>query len=140
MSQVDININAAAVTAIHRFSSRKGEGADFFISAQSSNCTVYLQVTLYDDEARRNCNYIHEGDMVRVTGVLKMKTYIKADGTAGYSLVIERPISFSKIVGCNSNLQSLQQTYNNSAVPASAVTATAVSADYDSLDEECSPY
>lgn len=106
MSKVNINVQEAVVTAINKFSSYKGFGADFFVGAQSCNGTVYLQVTLYDSEARRNCDYIHEGDKVRITGDMKVKPYIKKDGTAGCSLIVERPIVFSKIISGNCDQQS----------------------------------
>ena len=108
MSEVNININSAAVTAIHEFKSFKGYGVDFYIEAQSSNGTVYFQVVLYDDTACNYCRYIHEGDYVRVTGDLKTKPYRKKDGTEGLSLIIERPVVFSKIAGCN-RIEQLQQ-------------------------------
>ena len=113
MGTVDVNINEAAVTAVHEFGSYKGWGIDFFIKVQSSDCTVYLQVVLYDEEARRKSSYIHEGDFVRVVGILKDKPYQKKDGTAGHSLLIERPIVFDKIVGRNSNPQKLHYSEQN---------------------------
>lgn len=110
MSEVNVNINSAAVTAIHEFNSFMGYGVDFYIEARSSIGTVYLQVVVYDNEARSYCRYIHEGDYVRVTGDLKTDKYKKKDGTEGISLIIERPVSFSKIVGSDSESQLLQQT------------------------------
>ncbi len=110
MSQVNVTIEEAAVTAVHEFNSFKGYGADFYVEAQSSNSTVYLQVVVYDDEARSYCRYIHEGDYVRITGDLKTKPYRKKDGTEGLSLIIERPVVFSKIVSGNSKPQLQQQT------------------------------
>ena len=98
MCEVYVNINEATVTAVNEFNSFKGYGVDFFIEVKGSNGTVYLQVVLYDNIARRNYGYIHAGDHVKVTGDLKVKPYEKKDGTAGTALIIERPISFSKIV------------------------------------------
>ena len=107
MATVDVSINEAVVTAVREFNSFKGYGVDVFIVVQSSDCTLYLQVVLYDNEARRNKPNIHEGDYVRVAGILKDKPYIKKDGTAGHSLLIERPVTFAKIDGRNS-VQQLQ--------------------------------
>ena len=133
MANVNINIIEATVTAVHEFRSVRGFGADFFIEAQSSDCTVYLQVVVYDNEARSYCQYIHEGDYVRVTGDLKVKVYKKKDGTEGTALIIERPVSFSKIVRSNSKSQLLQNTHDgktqNIVQSTNAVTANAVSAD-----------
>lgn len=106
MSQVNVNIDKATVTAIHRFRSFRGEGIDFYVEAKSSNCTVYLQIVLYDGDARSALvNSIHEGDNVRVTGDLKVKSYLKLDGTPACSLIIERPVVFTKIVTGNSGQQ-----------------------------------
>ena len=109
MNNITININEAAVTAIHEFNSIKGYGVDFYIEAKSSNGTVYFQIVTYDNEARSYCRYIHEGDYVRVTGELKTKPYRKKDGTEGLSLLIERPVLFSKIASSNSKPQFQQQ-------------------------------
>ena len=133
MSLVNINIREATVTAVHEFTSYLGYGVDFFIEAQSSYGTVYLQVIIYDSSARNYCQYIHQGDSVRVTGDLKVKVYKKKDGTDGTALIIEKPEVFSKIVGSNSRTQLLQDTPNNkiqnSVQTTTAVTANAVSAD-----------
>ena len=108
MSSVNININEAAVTAVREFNSFKGYGLDIFIEAQSSDCTLYLQVTLYDNEARRNSPYVRVGDHVKVAGTLKYKPYTKKDGTAGHSLLIERPVTFTKTGSGNSETLSQQ--------------------------------
>ena len=133
MANVNININEAAVTAVHEFRSVRGYGVDFYIEAQSSDCTVYLQVVTYDNEARSYCQYIHEGDYVRVTGDLKVKVYKKKDGTEGTALIIERPVSFSKLVRDNSKPQLLHGTPDSkiqkSIQTTTAVTAKAVPAD-----------
>lgn len=133
MSQVDVNINEAVVTAVHEFKSFKGYGVDFFVEARSTKGTVFLQVVTYDNEARSYCQYIHEGDYVRVTGDLTVKVYKKKDGTEGTALTIERPVSFSKIVRSDSKLQLLQdivdsKTQSNVQIT-DTVTANAVSAD-----------
>ena len=109
MSTVNVNINEAAVTAVKKFTTFKGVGADFYIEARSNDCTVYLQVVLYDTEATRALSSICEGDVVTVTGVLKDKPYNKRDGTAGHSLLIERPVVFMKLIRRNSESQLLQQ-------------------------------
>jgi len=136
MSNVNIYINEAAVTAIHEFNSFKGYGVDYFVEAQSCNGTVYLQVVAYDNEARSYCQYIHEGDYVRVTGDLKVKVYKKKDGTDGTALIIEKPIVFSKIISGNSSQQLLQNNEENRKKESednrqnpNAVTATAVPAE-----------
>ncbi len=108
MATVDVNINEAAVTAVHEFKSYMGYGVDFYIETQSSDCTLYLQVVVYDEEARKKHSYIHEGDYIKVTGALKDKPYQKKDGTAGHSLLIEKPVIFDKIVGRNCEQQSQQ--------------------------------
>ena len=135
MSNVNININEAAVTAVKEFRSSLGYGVDFYIEACSSNGTVYLQVVAYDEEARSYSRAIHQGDCVRVTGDLKVKVYPKKDGTAGCSLLIERPKVFTRIT-CSNSEQTLRDTSDNSdnareisdAVTASAETASAVPA------------
>ena len=135
MSTVDININEAKVTAINEFTSRMGYGLDVFIEAKSSYCTVYLQVVIYDDEARKTHSSICEGDYVRVTGMLKEKTYTKKDGSAGYSLIIEKPVVFSKIVVSNGELQSPQATDNSKKTEASSAgEVSALSAENPMID------
>lgn len=113
MSEVNVNINKAAVTAVHEFNSFKGYGVDFFIEVKSSNGTVYLQVVLYDDIACSFSGNIRVGDHVRVTGDLKVKPYEKKDGTAGTALIIERPVSFSKVVSGYSEPQLPPNTVIN---------------------------
>lgn len=115
MSNVNINIKEAAVTAVNRFTTFKGIGADFYIEARSSNCTVYLQVVLYDTEATRALSSICIGDCVTVAGDLKDKPYPKKDGTEGHSLLVERPSLFRKIAGGNSEQQLPQQANDHSA-------------------------
>lgn len=98
------------------------------IEAQSSNGTVYLQVVVYDEEARNDCRVIHEGDTVKVTGVLSVKPYQKKDGTVGTAVTIERPTLFVKIASNNCHPQLLQQTEetinNESSDDKNAVTAS----------------
>ena len=137
MSSVNVNIKEAAVTAVNKFTTNKGVGADFYIEARSSYCTVYLQVVLYDTEATRALSSICEGDTVTVTGVLKDKPYSKKDGTAGHSLLVERPTVFVKIACGNRGLQQSPENYDSKMIPTEscAVNAAAVSA-YDSSDDD----
>ena len=130
-SNISLPINKATVTAVHEFKSFKGYGVDFFIEAQTSNGTVYLQVVTYDDMARSYCQYIHAGDEVQITGALKVKTYQKKDGTAGTALVIERPVSFSKIVSSNSSTQSPQTSTDESKISSQATNAVPATAETD---------
>ena len=109
MSTVNVNINEAAVTAVKKFTTFKGVGADFYIEARSSKCTVYLQVVLYDAEATRALSSICEGDSVTVAGDLKDKPYHLKNGAEGHSLVVERPAVFMKLIRRNSEPQLLQQ-------------------------------
>ena len=136
MSEVNVNINEAAVTAVHEFNSFKGYGVDFFIEVHGSNGTVYLQVVVYDDTARRYSSYIHVGDHVSVIGDLKVKSYAKKDRTAGTALIIERPVTFFKIVSGNSEQQLLQDDSQYEALSLediieaeNAATAAAISAE-----------
>lgn len=105
MSNINIHIEDGTVTGIREFTSRIGYGADFFVEAKGDKCTVYFQVTVYDDTARSYRSYIHEGDHVIVTGDLKDKVYKKSDGSEGHSLIIERPINLRKIVRGTSGMQ-----------------------------------
>ncbi len=136
LSLVDVNINEATVTAVHEFHSIKGYGVDFYVEARSNNGAVFLQIIVYDNEARNYCRYIHEGDHVKVTGNMTVKPYAKKDGTTGCSFVVERPIMFRKIVGWNSEQQLLQRgnqvetpSLEDIVAAENAITATAISAD-----------
>lgn len=130
MKKADIILEEAVVTAIRDFRSHLGFGVDFHVEASSGNGSIYFEVVTYDNEARSYCKYIHEGDCVRVTGVLKVKPYQKKDGTAAISLVIERPDSIRKVFCGNCNPQVPQDSsgggINNPFDEVDAVTATAV--------------
>ena len=134
LSFVNINIDEAAVTAVHEFQSNMGFGADFFVKARNSRDEEYFQVVVYDNEARSYCRYIHEGDHVRVTGILTTKPYKKKNGENGLSLILERPTAFRKIASGNSNQQLQQQDIESLSLEdiieaESAMAATAVSAE-----------
>ncbi len=107
MSKVNVSIDEAAVTRITEFHSHQGYGLDIFIEAKSSTCTVYLQVVLYDDRARDAFNRIHVGDSLKISGPLKVKNYVKSDGTDGWSLVLENPEPFHVIQNRNNKPQLL---------------------------------
>lgn len=146
MSHVDVNIKEARVTALNAFKSSMGDGLDVFIEAKCSYCTVYLQVVLYDDEACRMRSSICEGDYVRVTGILKEKTYTKKDGTAGYALIIERPTVFAKKAGSDCSPQVMQKPSTDTTSPSekpeqatNAETASAVTADEVEQDKNDNP-
>ena len=143
MSKVNVNIDEAIVTAVHKFRSSKGEGIDFYVEAKSSNCTVYLQIVLYDEEARsRMVNSIQKGDSVRVTGQLKLKSYQKSDATAGCSLVIERPEVFSIIAG-RKNEQQFQHAipnYSEEQTEHESRSANNILKAEDTLDESELPF
>jgi len=113
MSQVNVNVNEAIVAAVKEFNTFKGYGVDFYVQAHSSSGTVILQVVLYDNEARSYCQNIHVGDTVSITGNLKVKIYRKADGAEGFSLVIEKPVSFTRIAsGSSKQLLQTSETDN----------------------------
>ncbi len=89
MSQVNVSIEEVEVMNIHEFCSSKGYGLDINVAAKSDTCTVYLQIVLYDSRARDAYNRIHACDILqKVTGVLKLKSYVKSDHTAGSSYMI----------------------------------------------------
>ena len=142
MENVKLYINEAAVTAVHEFNSYKGYGVDFFIAARSNYSTLYLQVVLYDNEARRYSNIIHKGDNIMVEGSLKVKPYSKSDDTAGYSLVIEKPVVFRKANSSTSDQQSQQipnerdgTSHESITQITSAESASAVTAEDDCIDD-----
>lgn len=140
-SNIILPISKATVTAVHEFKSFKGYGVDFYIEAQTSNGTVYLQIVTYDDMARSYCQHIHAGDEVQITGALKVKTYQKKDGTAGTALIIERPTAFAKIASGN-RMQLPQDTTGNETPKEmntrteNAVSASAVTADHSADNKD----
>lgn len=135
LSFANINIDEAAVTAVNEFNSKIGYGVDFYVKARNSRDVEYFQVVVYDDEARSYCRHIHEGDHVRVTGIMTTKPYKKKNGENGLQLIIERPLDFRKYSSGNSEQQLLQKDYQfeapslkdiidaENAVSASAITA-----------------
>lgn len=140
MSNINVSIIEAVVTAVHEFNCLKGYGVDYFVEVQSSNSTVYLQIVVYDNDARSYCQYIHEGDSINVTGDLKVKVYKKKDGTDGIALIIERPVSFSKIDHSKDKPQSLQDLYNSKTLnivqATDAVTANEDTASADTAEDD----
>ena len=91
MPSVNVNTKKATVIDVHSFQTRQGYGVDFYVEANSGIGTVYLQIVLYDDRARKATANIQKGDLLDISGCLKHKTYQKKDGSTGSSLVIENP-------------------------------------------------
>ena len=142
MSEVNVNIDKAEVTQIREFCSSKGYGIDIYVTAKSSDCTVYLQIVLYDERARKGYNIVHVGDILTVKGILKVKNYPKNDGTTGWSLTIENPEYLCQVQNSSNSIPQLpQQTEDNknriteaNACSVDAVSASAVSADEPAAD------
>ena len=132
MSEININIYKAVVTAIKEFNTCKGYGVDFYVEAKCSDCTVYLQIVFYDRAAQLYYKSVHEGDYVIVSGTLKVKPYIKKDGTTGCSLLIEKPTDFCLMTV---NKSEKQEQYNNSCNTTSQTETLYQSADSSYEDE-----
>ena len=84
------------VQNVKKFRARGGYGLDVDIVAETKLGTTYLQVVLYDEQALYTYGKVNVGDIVNVTGNIRVKPYQKADGTAAVSLTIERPELFDK--------------------------------------------
>lgn len=132
MSNVLVDIQSATVTSIREFNTYKGYGVDFYIKAQGTECTVYLQVVLFDREARNQFSFFNEGDTVRVAGILKDRPYLKKDGTPGHSLIIENPGVFHKIITSNNTPRS--QPAVNSNVPTELMQTDPMTTGYNYSD------
>ena len=91
MPRVEVNTKKATVTKVCPFQTRMGPGVNFYVEAKSDIGTVYLQVVLYDERARKALLDIHKDNLLDISGSLKYQMYQKKDGTTGYSLVIENP-------------------------------------------------
>ena len=99
MAQVNIKADGCKVMNIKKFTTRMGNGADFYVEVKGNAGTVYLQVVLYDAAANYAVNSVHEGDIIDITGILSVKPYQKNDGTAGCSLMVVQPEMFDKHIG-----------------------------------------
>ncbi len=98
MGYVNIDTRKATVTKLHPFRTAKGHGADIYLEAKSDDCTVYLQVVVYDEQADIAMQKLHVEDSVNVAGILKFKKYAMKDGQSGYSMIIEKPTLFDKCI------------------------------------------
>lgn len=135
MGYVNIDTRKATVTKIHPFRTAKGHGVDIYLEAKSDDCTVYLQVVVYDEQADTAMQILHVEDTVNVAGVLKFKKYAMKDGQFGYSMIIDKPTLFDKCVfgGRIEQIVPFQPTYKSEqhTPPAAAVPAHAETADHD---------
>lgn len=139
MAIVNINTKEATVTKIHPFRTAQGYGADVFMAAQSDAGTVYLEVSVYDEQADAVTRELHTGDAVDVTGVLTFKSYPRKDGGSGYSMMVRKPALLVKHMPDGRTMQLVPcmpaaccagfgAAEPACAVPANAVPANAVPA------------
>lgn|GEM_PF-3779621 len=134
MSKPKVIIEEGTVTCTNTFCSRIGRGIDIYVEAKSSGSAAYFQVVFYDADAERYAALIHKNDTVKVEGALTVKPYTKGDGTAGTSLIVERPDVFVKMY---------QESRDQPAITAISETHSDVSAirevppnDFNLQDEE----
>ncbi len=92
----DIRCEECVVTNVKPFKSKLGDGLDVDVEASDAGGKAYAQIVLYDRQAQTFKDEIKKGDIVYVEGSLRVKSYVKLDGTTGTSLLIERPRSFYK--------------------------------------------
>ncbi len=88
MNKIEVT---GTVTKVHEFYTQQGYGIDIFLKETEGTETLYLQIVLYNETARKFFNLIQVDDNVKVSGRLKYKPYAKKDGTITASLIIERP-------------------------------------------------
>ena len=75
MGYVNIETRKATETKLHPFRTAQGHGVDIYLEAKSDDCTVYLQVVVYDEQADVAMQILHVEDSVNVAGILKFKKY-----------------------------------------------------------------
>ena len=94
---LQVRCEECVVTNVKPFKSKLGDGLDVDVEASDAGGKAYAQIVLYDRQAQIYKDEIKKGDTVYVEGFLRVKSYVKLDGTAGTSLLNERPCSFYKI-------------------------------------------
>ncbi len=139
MGYVSIETRKATVTKLHPFWTAQGQGLDIYLEAKSNDCTVYLQVVVYDEQADIAMQILHVEDSVNVAGVLRFKKYTMEDGQPGYSMFINKPTLFDKCV-CGGRIEQIvpfRAPYQpeQHAATAAAVPSHAETADQDDESE-----
>lgn len=139
MGYVNIDTRKATVTKLHPFRTAKGHGVDIYLEAKSDDCTVYLQVVVYDEQADTAMQILHVEDSVNVAGVLKFKKYAMKDGQPGYSMIVDKPTLFDKCTfgGRIEQIVPFQPTYQPAyhVTPAVAAPSCAETAEQDDESE-----
>ena len=54
--------------------------------------TVYYRATFYDDMARRMQKTLSEGDMINISGSVRVQIYKTRAGKDGFTLILENPM------------------------------------------------
>ena len=98
-----IQINGAQVADMKQFFARGEQGIDVYVCDKHEYGTAHIQVTYYGAEAAEIMNMLKVGDLVDVSGTLRVLSYVGSDRVPKPSLVLANP---SKIKKQNQYLKS----------------------------------
>ncbi len=87
-----INVKDAQVIRMKTFVARGGLGLDVELCDTVGVNTVYYRATFYDDVARRLQKTLSEGDIINISGSVRVQIYKTRAGKDGFSLILENPL------------------------------------------------
>lgn len=110
----NISLSQARVENIHPFQARGEQGIDITACDKTEYGTAYFQITLYGQLAIDALDSLMVGNLINVSGTLRVQIYHGKDGTEKVSLVIEHP---GKIYNYSRNqmIETEQQPQINSS-------------------------
>lgn len=97
------------ITSMKQFSAPGGPGLDVYIEDTSEGYTIYLQVVLYDEKAKKGSSLLRQGDIITVEGPINLNYYQKADGTKAFNLVVVNPKVQPESFPAKQEMQELQE-------------------------------
>ena len=87
-----ITIKGAQVIRMKTFPARGGLGLDVELRDTVGVNTVYYRATFFDDMARRMQKTLSEGDMINISGCVRVQIYKTRAGKDSFSLILENPM------------------------------------------------
>ncbi len=85
----NISLSQARVEKTHPFQARGEQGIDITVCDKTEYGTAYFQITLYGEPAIDALGSLMVGNLINVSGTLRVQVYHGKDGTEKVSLVIE---------------------------------------------------
>ena len=87
-----ITIKKAKIIRMKTFPSRGGLGLDVDLCDTVGTNTVYYRATFFDEAARRMQRTLSEGDMINISGSVRVQIYKTRAGKDGFCLILENPM------------------------------------------------